>query len=319
MNSIWVTWEIQRRNRSLATVLGSRLYEFDYHGARLTRYFVLTRKTLAVLRENTVDVVFVQNPSIILATLAVLWKRFNPSVSKLVIDCHNAGIYPKRFQFLVPWLLRNADGCIVTSEALSSVVSTWGGNPLVMPDPLPCLDEVERKQLQGISILFICSWAEDEPIADVVAAARLLSEQGHSTAHIYITGRPRIEEYPDMGEIPANVTLTGFLSSEEFDSYLTSCDIILDLTTRDDCMVCGAYEGVAAGKPMVLSDNGATAAYFTHGVELTDNSAPDICEKILLIAGNLNKYQLDIERLRHEIEDKEAKAIVGLKKKLGIN
>lgn len=318
MKSIWITWELQRRNRSLSRVLGADLYEFDYSGTRLTRYFVLTRKTLAILRENAAEVVFVQNPSIILATLAAIWRRFNPSKGKLVIDFHNAGLYPKHFKFLGPWLMKSADGCIVTSEALASVVSARGGNPLVLPDPLPLLNEVEYKDLQGVSVLFICSWAEDEPIVEVISAARLLLDQKNLKAHIYITGRPKLERRPSIGDIPKNVTLTGFLSADDFDSYLASCDIILDLTTRDDCMVCGAYEGVAAGKPMLLSNNGATAAYFTAGVELTDNSASDISAKLLLLAADLEKYQADIELLRQEIEEREMDAITELWKKLGV-
>ncbi len=319
MKSIWITWEIQRRNRSLSRVLGSDLYEFDYHGPRLSRYLASTKKTIAALRENAYDVFFVQNPSIVLATLAVIWKRFNPTKGKLVIDFHNSGMYPKHFKFMTPWLMRSADGCIVTSEALASVVSAWGGNPLVLPDPLPVLSGVERRDLQGLSILFICSWAEDEPVEEVVSAAKLLLGQKHLKTHIYITGRPKPARYTNIGELPKNVTLTGFLSADDFDSYLASCDIILDLTTRDDCMVCGAYEGVAAGKPMLLSDNGATAAYFTRGVELTDNSAEDIVDKLLFMASDLTKYQEDIELLRQEIEDREREAIAILKQKLGVS
>jgi hypothetical protein len=114
------------------------------------------------------------------------------------------------------------------------------------------------------------------------------------------------------------VILTGYLSEEEFDRYLLSCDVVLDLTTRDNCMVCGAYEGVAAEKPLLLSDNEATAAYFTDGVELTNNSAVDICEKLVLMLSQLDAYQEAIVSMKAAASEKESFLLGALEKELGI-
>src|SRR5690606_17758823 len=38
--------------------------------------------------------------------------------------------------------------------------------------------------------------------------------------------------------------------------------LVLDLTLKPNCLVCGAYEALAAHRPMVLSDNPATVDLF---------------------------------------------------------
>lgn len=317
MDSVWITWEVQRRNRSLASALGAELIEFDYHGSRLSRYALLTSKTLGVLARADVDIVFVENPSIVLSTLVVAWGKLSSSPSKIVIDCHNCGIFPRHFKTLARWLTRNASACIVTNDAMAKVVSSWGGRALVMPDPLPKLNPVQRIELPRPSILFICSWADDEPIDQVISAAQALADK-QVEATIYITGKPDLELYPTLDVPPGNVILTGYLSEEEFDRYLLSCDVVLDLTTRDNCMVCGAYEGVAAEKPLLLSDNEATAAYFTDGVELTNNSAVDICEKLVLMLSQLDAYQEAIVSMKAAASEKESFLLGALEKELGI-
>ncbi len=318
MDSIWITWEVQRRNRSLASALGAELIEFDYKGSRVSRYALLTRKTLAVLYRANVDIVFVENPSIVLSTLVVLWGKFSRSQSKIVIDCHNCGIAPKHLKNLARWLARNADACIVTNEAMAMLVSSWGGHALVMPDPLPKLNPVQLIELSKPSILSIFSWAADEPIDQVLSAAQMLADRQVEVT-IYITGKPDPEKYPATKAPPSNVILTGYLSEEEFDGYLLSCDVVLDLTTRDNCLVCGAYEGVAAEKPLLLSNNKATAEYFTSGVELTDNTAVDIYRKLVLMLSQLKAYQKNIVLMKSVATEKQSTLLAALKKELGFS
>jgi glycosyltransferase involved in cell wall biosynthesis len=56
--------------------------------------------------------------------------------------------------------------------------------------------------------------------------------------------------------------LTGFLSERTYVDLLFTADVIVDLTTFDHCLVCGAYEALAAGKAFVLSDKQANRELF---------------------------------------------------------
>ena len=73
---------------------------------------------------------------------------------------------------------------------------------------------------------------------------------------------------------------TGFVPEDRFIGLLRAVDVVMDLTTRDNCLVCGAYEGVAAGKPLILSDSQATREYFSRGVVYTTNT-PESIEQCL--------------------------------------
>jgi hypothetical protein len=68
----------------------------------------------------------------------------------------------------------------------------------------------------------------------------------------------------------------------------------LDLTTIDNCLVCGAYEAVAAGAPLVTSDTTALRAHFTQGTVYTRHAPRDI-------AGSLETALAEAPRLRAEM------------------
>ena len=77
----------------------------------------------------------------------------------------------------------------------------------------------------------------------------------------------------------------------------------MDLTTRDNCLVCGAYEGVAAGKPLILSDSRATREYFSRGVVYTDNT-PESIERCLREAlADRSRLAQEVAQLRTRLVD----------------
>lgn len=316
MRRVWITWEIQRRNKSMARATGSELYEITYNGkSRALRYIYCTYATLKVIFNVRPQVIFYQNPSLALACLLTLLKSVRLLNCSLIGDYHNAGLYPSTGKPLTRWAARQSTRVIVTNSALARKVQEWGAVPFVMPDPLPSLSHIpasEKKSRatdsQALQILFICSWSSDEPIAEVVAAAAQLLNA--LPAHIYITGKPK-SQYDHLF-FPKNITRTGYMSTKDFDALLFLSDIVIDLTTRPDCMVCGAYEAVAAKKPILLSNNEATKKYFYKGTEFTDNSAEDIAEKIIKISHSLNQYKIEIEELNIEIYREEEKTIQSL-------
>ena len=120
--------------------------------------------------------------------------------------------------------------------------------------------------------MFVCTYAPDEPYGRVFEAARRLGEG----VRVYTTGNPKGQRDALRALAPANVVLTGFVSEDEYVGLMRACDLIVDLTTQPDCLVCGAYEAVAAGKPLVLSDSIASRAYFSSGVVYCDNSIEGI-------------------------------------------
>lgn len=281
MNRIWITWEQQRRNRGLSEALEATLYELTSHRKGIARYLELTLRTVRLLMTTKARVVFVQNPSLVLTFLAVSLRVLKPW--RLVSDAHNAGVFPlahmpRLGEFVARIIARGCDLTIVTNSSLAQVIERRGGRACVLPDPVPDMGAPSSgiDALTGRRVvLFICSWAEDEPVGEVIRAAALLGPG----VEIRITGRPKGREEA-FRPLPPNVTLTGFLSEPDFVQELKQAHVIMDLTTREDCLVCGAYEAVAVERPLVVSDTAALRGHFRRGTVYTDNTADGIARSV---------------------------------------
>jgi len=300
----WITWEHQRRNISVSSGLGVPLFELAFTGGRLKRYAKALLATARVLATVKPSVVFVQNPSIVLALTAVVWGRLRGRL--VIVDAHNAGLLPLdgRSALLTraaAFVSRHASLTIVSNAALMPIVDSYGGRPFVLADPIPELPAgvLPAPESGRLRVLFICTYASDEPYAAVVEAARRFT----ADAEIYITGRLKVEHEELRQSAPPNVVFTGFVPEDRFIGLLHAADVVMDLTTRDNCLVCGAYEGVAAGKPLILSDSRATREYFSRGVVYTDNTPGSIEQCLREALAERERLAAEIAELRSRLVD----------------
>jgi glycosyltransferase involved in cell wall biosynthesis len=126
-------------------------------------------------------------------------------------------------------------------------------------------------------VYFISSFEIDEPVYEVFRASEILGPDGF---HFYVTGR-----YQKRKIVPENfpyITFLGFVPEVDFYKHLFCSEIVVDLTERDNCLVCGAYEALEANKPLVLSRKKALEEYFTGGTIFTENRATEIAAAIRL-------------------------------------
>jgi len=263
---IWLTWEVQRRNRTLSKKLDATLYELISKKRGLARYAELIVKSYQVLINEKPRLLFVQNPSLVLALWAVLNRPFFSY--RLIVDAHNAGLYPAEgksalLALVASFVIRFADITLVTNAPLALVVINKKGRPFVLPDPLPDLlpkPAHKHRAKTKAALTYVCTWANDEPTPELIEAARELGD----VLTLYITGRP--PSWVKTLNLPANIVLTGFLSEADYLDLLQSSDALIVLTTRENCLNCGAYEGVALEKPMILSDTEVIRNYFNKGI-----------------------------------------------------
>lgn len=306
-DDIWLTWESQRRNRSMAKRLGAQLYELNYRGNSLCRYWVLGWRTIWIVRRVRPRIIYFQNPSLVLSLLIASMRFLGLTRARAVGDFHNAGVHPPVARFLVPWLARKSELIIVSNRNLRTQIEKMGGKGIAIPDPIPDIDVRNTTRVsEGFQILCICSWADDEPVREILIAANITFGISPDMRFV-ITGHPKLEKIGWTESLPKNVELKGFLSEQHFDELLAGSDAILDLTTRPDCMVCGAYEAISVGTPMILSDNQPSRAYFDSGALFTDNSAQDIVRAVTEMRRRHSEMKAGVKRLHEEVLDRESR------------
>jgi glycosyltransferase involved in cell wall biosynthesis len=145
----------------------------------------------------------------------------------------------------------------------------------------------------------------------VLEAARRLS----GDYRIYITGKLKKNRLNGLA-VPDNVILTDFLSEPDYIKLLSSSDAIVVLTNTDNCMVCGAYEAVALGKPLILSNKKVLRDYFFQGVIFTENNPQHLAEAIMRAIAEKTSLEADIKDLKAVLEQSWAEQSEALYEKL---
>jgi glycosyltransferase involved in cell wall biosynthesis len=125
--------------------------------------------------------------------------------------------------------------------------------------------------------MFISTYASDEPHTELFQAAETLRSK---EVTFHVTGKVRTDILARLPPKPDNVVLTGFLPEPDYWNLLGSCDVVVDLTTMPDCLVCGAYEAIAAGRALVLTGNTPSRELFEDAALYTQNSASAIAASV---------------------------------------
>ena len=302
---IWITWENQRRNRELSRELKAELFELkeiDQIKNPTKKYLTGIVKTSRIVLRRKPSLIFCQNPSLILAAFLVFTRGLGRF--KVVVDAHNAGLFPMEGRSavlgaLTRYIQKRADLTLVTNIGLKEHVEKNGGRAFILQDRIPAISLKAVKRLAGeFNILFICSYGADEPYELVFEAAKLID----GAVHIYVTGNYRKRNI-DPSEVPGNVTLLGYVSEDEYVDMLNSVDATMDMTTRENCLVCGAYETVAVEKPQILSDTRALREYFRKGVVYTPHSPQSIADAIHKLIGEQEKLKQETRELKQELQE----------------
>jgi glycosyltransferase involved in cell wall biosynthesis len=268
-----------------------------YGGVR--RYLVLTARTIALLARRRPRVLLVQNPSLVLSALAVALRgvfRY-----RLVVDAHNEAVDPYEnrqswIAVLSRWVVRRADLTIVTNRQLTQLVREQRGEAFILPDKIPQAPDGPQRRLDAaFNVVLIATFAKDEPITAIFDAVR------GAELDLYVTGNPVGLAASVRAAAPPNVRFTGFLAEEDYWGLLRSADAIIDLTLKPDCLVCGAYEALALGKPLLLSGNAASIELFGDGALYTDNSPADIRRALGRLRAEQLSQQAAARRKRDEL------------------
>ncbi len=300
---IFIAWApFNRRSETLSAKMGA-----EYHSIHVMKYkkvynvplkyFYQTWKTAAVCFRERPDIVFMQNPPIILPLTVYVCSWFLGL--KFVIDSHSAAFMSWHWRWSLPihkYLSRRAIATIVTNRHFESIVSGWGARPFILRDIPVNFPEVEKFGVNGrTNIVFICTYSEDEPVERVLEAA-----SDHPDVHFYITGNLSNSPRNVKERGIENVTFTDFLSDSEYIGLIKACDGVLVLTDREHTLLRGACEAVSLGKPLVISDTELLREYFPRGAVHVENSRTGIGGGIRRLIEEKNRLEMEVQQLREE-------------------
>ena len=261
----------------------------------LFKYAAQWVRTVRVLARERPDVVFVMTPPLFAALPA--WLYTQRRGARLVLDAHSAAfMHPRwrRFQWLQRALCRRAATTLVHNDHMAAAVRTAGGHATLVPDvPIEFADVERFPRPEAFTVAVVCSFNYDEPIREILEAAALLPE-----VRFFMTGNPRHLDPALASAMPANVTLTGFLSTPAYGGLLTDADAVLTLTTRDHTMLRGAYEAIYQGTPVIVSNWPILREAFPSGAAHVDNSPAGIAAAVRAIRGDRQTFREGAARLR---------------------
>ena len=294
---VWAPFSIRAQN--LSENLGAKLFLLNYKFKKKIyspiKYPVLFAKTLKILAKEKPDVIIIQVPPIFCIIPVMLYKKLlggRKGRCSIIIDAHT-GAFGRPWSYvksLNKLLMKKSNLLIITNKQLqNNVLHDYGINTTILEDRIPnpkissfaCESYKDKYAKQGASytnkIAFVCSFAPDEPLENVVTAAALLPE-----VQFYVTGdHSRAQNKKQVLEQKTgNIVFTGFLSYDEYMYLLQYVDAVVVLTNRDQTMLSGAYEAMAVGKPLITSNWDCLQQYYNKGTICTDNSPEGIKKAI---------------------------------------
>jgi hypothetical protein len=295
------------RSSSIARALGGEartFYDLGLHPKPLVplRYLLSAVRTVAYLIRRRPRAVMVQAPPV--PAVAIVWAWSRLARAPLLIDSHPASFgtedarADRMMRPLLAWLVPRSAGCLVTTPRLGEQISQWGGRPIVVHEaPMPWGERIrQRGRSGGRRVLFVCTFAPDEPLMQTLEAAAQLPDVTFA-----ITGDLR--RLPEAARIaaPENVQWVGYLSANDYVTALEQADVVMSLTERAESVARSAHEGVDALRPMVISGGPHMRDLFPYAV-FVENDAGSVAAGVaeaLRRCEELSERAIDARSVQH--------------------
>ncbi|MGO2140240.1 MAG: glycosyltransferase family protein [Leucobacter sp.] len=290
MTGVFISWTKQNgRTADLAPALGLEP-RYVYLPSRLGlpgRYLRQVRATRRILREERPPSAALMLPPAP-ALLALVGGKRRPE--RLVFDLHTGFFLdPKWAWALRPslWFMRRIGGtAIVTGSHLRQVCERAGVPAIVLHDVVegPAVAAAAGAAAAAASpvarpgayVLCPLSYANDEPVAAILAAAALTPETEWK-----LTGKAPA---PVVSAAPPNVRFTGFVSEAEYAALVRGALGVVALTTRAHTMQRAGYEAFGAGVPQLTSDFPELRGFYGDSALYTAPEAEQIADGVRELA-----------------------------------
>ena len=265
-----LTWgRMVRRSLSLAGCLNAHEVHlqprFSNKYLKVFNYMASFYDTLRVCKGGYEYVILVMPPVFSLYAV-LLYISVSKSDMKIVVDMHNGMLRSEwRNWPFFNYLLSKVDVVISHNAVVKKAIDEqFNVDSFVLTDPVmnpedilrdvPNTDAYLREGL--INVIVPLSYADDEPIDQVVGAAQKLKGK----VNFVFTGRPKGKYlHSNLSEI---VTLTGYVEDDVFYQLMRDSDLVLCLTHNTDIQMCALIESISLKKKFICSNNDVNRLYF---------------------------------------------------------
>ena len=215
-----------------------------------------------------------------------------------IIDTHNPLFQVQMWQQLplTKTLLRDALAIIVHNAEMFQLVKSIhpSARLFTISDPIQAIVPATPQQRLENQILVIASFDPwDEPVKLLIEVMKELTEfEFIVTADVNKLDPETATKLTQL----KNVTLTGFLATEEYHRVLCSSLASLVLTTSNATQPSGACEALSSDTQLVISNTSLTKKLFGEWAVLVENSVESIVSAIRALS--LQEMDLSSERDR---------------------
>lgn len=302
--TVWITWHSVPRSQNIAKYLNIPIFEYFVNDNIFKRHIYSSIWTVKFLCRQKPDIVFLHY-SYLLLFFIVLYKKFCKKNIVVIADCHNKalrrklkGIASKIYEIIKRFSFKNSDLAIVTNEGMIKDITQYNEEYFILPDKIPefelCLDTNNKENY----CVYISTFAIDEPVNEILEVANIME----NNVKIYWTGK-KSNKIKSIKKIPKNIIFTGYIDYQEYYKLLANANAILVLTYEDNCLQCGAYEGLNAEVPLVISDNNAARDYFGDSAIYTKIDPKLIAESLLIAFKNSDSIKQNSIKIKKQRND----------------
>ncbi|MBX3083498.1 MAG: hypothetical protein KF716_17835 [Anaerolineae bacterium] len=242
--------------------------------------------------------VYVTNPPVFAGLCVYFFCLF--SGTKFIMDTHSPALFSRKWGwslFLQRWVATKATLNVTDQIRFKRMFESWGSKAIVLERPpkvVPIVDILPAQE-SATKVAVVNTFAEDEPLECILDAAKLLP-----TVEFYITGDLKRVSQETVSNAPANCKWTDYLHGEQYWALLHNCDMVLALTTFPYSLLGGAQDGMALGKPVLVSDQPALREYFYQGTLFVGHAGPSIAEAVKIAQKNKARLSQEMYVLRDE-------------------
>jgi hypothetical protein len=310
-----VAWDnYQGRTQALANALGGRAWYIrggpNQKALLPIRYLLDSIRTWRLLRRHRPEVLVVITPPAVAPLVAWCWCLTHHC--RLVVDCHTGAFHSWKWRWSV-WRLgavcRRAVAALAHTLEDEELVKAWGAPALLMPDDLPEAHQaMPVPPSPGLRVVVAGSLDGNEPVADVIEAARIIPE-----VEVRLTGDENRVPISVRRGAPHNVTFTGWLDYPTFLGELVAANVVGVFSTDPHIMNRAAFETVGLEKALVLSDLAGLRTRFGPAALFASNDPRAIADALLDAVGRQDELAARSKELHRHLRAQHHQALARLK------